>query len=82
MTADDNLRLIREIEADRAFLLAVFQQNPELLARAEVRIRELFEPLPAAWPAEAQDRLAALRRGELAAVSTRDEVFGDLDRQP
>jgi hypothetical protein len=48
MTADENLRLIRKIEADRAFLLAAYQQNPELMARAEARIRELFEPLPVA----------------------------------
>ncbi len=46
MTADDNLRLIREIEANRAFLLAAYQQNPKLLARAEPRIRDLFEPPP------------------------------------
>lgn len=50
MTADDNLRLIREIEANREFLLAAYRQNPALLARAEPRIRELFEPLPALQP--------------------------------
>jgi putative addiction module component (TIGR02574 family) len=33
-----------------------------------------------AWAAEATDRLAAYRRGELAAVDE-SEVFGDLDRQ-
>lgn len=53
MTADDNLRLIREIEANRAFLLAAYQQNPKLLACAEARIRELFEPLPVASPPKA-----------------------------
>ncbi len=47
MTADENLRLIREIEANRAFLLAAYRQNPSLLVRAEPRIRELFQPLPA-----------------------------------
>jgi len=47
MTAEENLRLIREIEANRAFLLAAYRQNPHLLARAEPRIRALFEPIPA-----------------------------------
>ena len=45
MTAEENLRLIREIEANRAFLLAAYRQNPHLLARAEPRIRALFEPV-------------------------------------
>jgi hypothetical protein len=45
MTAADNLRLIAEIEANREFLLGVYRQNPTLLARAEPRIRQLFEPL-------------------------------------
>ena len=44
MTGDQNLRLIREIEANRAFLLMVFLQNPTLLARAEPRIQQLIEP--------------------------------------
>ncbi|MBL8487967.1 MAG: hypothetical protein JNK22_12840 [Rhodocyclaceae bacterium] len=51
MTAEENLRLIREIEANRAFLLAAYQQNPQLLAHAEPRIRELFQPLPSVPPA-------------------------------
>lgn len=51
MTADENLRLIREIEANRAFLLAAYPQNPKLLACAEPRIRELFQPLPVVLPA-------------------------------
>lgn len=46
MTSKENLRLIREIEANRAFLLATYQQNPSLLAQTEPRIRELFESLP------------------------------------
>ena len=50
MTGEENLRLIREIEANRAFLLATYAQNPSLLANAEPRIRELFEPLPAMRP--------------------------------
>jgi len=50
MTGKENLRLIREIEANRAFLLATYGQNPSLLAHTEPRIRELFEPLPAMRP--------------------------------
>lgn len=50
MTGDENLRLIREIEANRAFLLLAYQQNPVLAARAEPRIRELLSPLPEVLP--------------------------------
>jgi hypothetical protein len=44
MNAEQNLRLIREIEANRAFLLMVYRQNPALLAQAEPRIRALLQP--------------------------------------
>ena len=47
MSGEQNLRLIREIEANRAFLLATYRQNPALLAQTEPRIRALFDPLPA-----------------------------------
>jgi hypothetical protein len=47
MTGEQNLFLIREIEANRDFLLTVLSQNPVLLARAEPRIRQLMEPLSA-----------------------------------
>jgi hypothetical protein len=40
------MALIRQIEDHRAFLLTVLSQNPVLLARAELRVRELMEPLP------------------------------------
>lgn len=46
-------------------------------------LASLDKPVPeisAAWAAEADDRLAAYRRGELAAVDESD-VFGDLDAQ-
>jgi hypothetical protein len=46
MNAEMNLKLLREIEANRAFILAAYQQNPDLLARAEPRIRQLLQPLP------------------------------------
>lgn len=48
MTGEQNLGLIRQIEANREFLLTVLSQNPALLARAEPRIRQLMEPLPPA----------------------------------
>lgn len=46
MTGEQNLGLIRQIEANRDFLLTILSQNPALLARAEPRVRELLEPLP------------------------------------
>lgn len=46
MNAEENLHLIRQIEANRDFLLTVLSQNPGLLARAEPRVRELLKPLP------------------------------------
>lgn len=52
MTGEQNLNLIRQIEEHRAFLLTILNQNPALLARAEPRVRELLEPLPAAGEAD------------------------------
>ncbi|MDP2811292.1 MAG: addiction module protein [Rhodocyclaceae bacterium] len=54
----------------------------ERLRLVETILATLDKPDPeigAAWAAEAEDRLAAYRRGELAAVDE-SEVFGDLDR--
>lgn len=42
-TAEQNYCLLQEIEANRRFLLMAYQQNPQLLERAEARIRQLFE---------------------------------------
>jgi MSHA pilin protein MshD len=42
-TADQNYRLLQEIEANRRFLLMAYQQNPELLESAEARIKQLFD---------------------------------------
>ena len=47
MTGEQNLGLIRQIEEHREFLLTILSQNPVLLARAEPRVRELLQPLPA-----------------------------------
>lgn len=52
------------------------------LQLVETILATLDQPDPeisAAWTAEAEDRLAAYRRGELAAVDE-SEVFGDLRR--
>lgn len=46
MNAEQNFRLLREIDDHREFILAVYRQNPQLLEHAERRIRQLFEPLP------------------------------------
>lgn len=43
MNADRNYRLIKEIEANREFLLMAYRQNPALLQRTEPRIRMLIE---------------------------------------
>lgn len=46
MTGAQNLRLLQEIEANRAFILDAYRQNPGLLAKAELRILQLLQPLP------------------------------------
>lgn len=51
MTAEQNYRLLLEIDANRAFILMAYQQNAELLARAEPRIRRLFGLADAEDPA-------------------------------
>lgn len=43
MTADENYRLLQEIDANRAFILTVYLQNPQLLAQAEERIKLLLQ---------------------------------------
>ena len=42
-TPEENLRLLEEIEANRAFILLAYQSNPELLKVADPQIRRLFE---------------------------------------
>jgi hypothetical protein len=42
MSEARNLGLLREIEANRWFLLMAYRDNPALLARAEPRIRDWF----------------------------------------
>lgn len=43
LTPEENLRLLQEIEANRAFILLAYQSNPELLKVADPQIRRLFE---------------------------------------
>ena len=62
--------------------MLVEQHVPRLLQLVETILATLDKPDPeisAAWAAEAEDRLAAYRRGELEVVDE-SEVFGDLDR--
>lgn len=42
-TAEQNFQLLKEIEANRLFLLMAYEQNPKLLENAEPRIKQLFE---------------------------------------
>lgn len=42
-TAEQNYRLLQEIDASRRFLLMAYQQNPKLLERADARIKQMFE---------------------------------------
>ncbi|HNC52153.1 MAG TPA: hypothetical protein PLO14_07945 [Accumulibacter sp.] len=62
MTGEQNLRLIREIEANREFLLLAYSQNAGLLAGAEQRIKELFEPLPTISPRHSRGRTSTPTR--------------------
>ncbi len=46
LTPEANLRLLEEIEANRAFILLAYQSNPELLKNADPQIKRLFEAVP------------------------------------
>jgi len=43
LTPEENLLLLREIEANRAFILLAYQSDPALLKLADPQIRRLFE---------------------------------------
>lgn len=52
--AEENLRLLERIDADRRFLLLAMQSNPVLSARAEEHVREWLtavQPAPTLPPA-------------------------------
>ena len=55
-SATQNLQLLQTIEANRAFMLAVNQQNPNFLETAEDRIRALFGLPPRTTPDEKPTR--------------------------
>ena len=65
LTAEQNYHLLQEIEANRAFILMAYRQNPKLLERAEPRIRQLFagsnerDPLGGGDPLETHPSHAA-----------------------
>ena len=42
LTPEQNLRLLREIEANRAFILLAYQSDPALLKLADPQIKRLF----------------------------------------
>lgn len=46
LTAEQNLKLLREIDANRRFLLLALQSNPALLKRADERVRAWFQTIP------------------------------------
>lgn len=54
--AEDNYRIIQQVQDGRDFLLTMLEQNPSLLKTAEPRIRQLFDA------AEAQGRYAPEQR--------------------
>ena len=56
MTAEQNYRLLQEIDANRRFLLLALQSNPKLLARAEERVRQALLAVPPAPTFEVIDR--------------------------
>ncbi|MEI6303431.1 MAG: hypothetical protein WCR74_18465 [Betaproteobacteria bacterium] len=43
LTPEENLRLLQEIEANRAFILLAYQSDPGLLKLADPEIKRLFE---------------------------------------
>lgn len=43
MNAQQNYRLLQEIDANRRFLLLAYRDNPDLLARAEPGIKRLLD---------------------------------------
>lgn len=43
MNAQQNYRLLQEIDANRRFLLQAYRDNPDLLARAEPGVKRLFD---------------------------------------
>jgi hypothetical protein len=43
LTPEENLLLLREIEANRAFILLAYQSDPALLKLADPQVKRLFD---------------------------------------
>jgi hypothetical protein len=56
MTAEENFRLLQEMDANRRFMLAAYRDNPTLLANAEPRIRAWLAAVPAPEVGEPENR--------------------------
>lgn len=52
LTAEENLLLLQEIEANRAFILLAYQSDPALLERADPEIRRLFQDVHESKPVD------------------------------
>ena len=52
LTPEQNLRLLEEIDANRAFILLACRSDPALLALADPEIKRLFAPVDAAPEAD------------------------------
>ena len=63
LNAEQNRRLLQEIDANRRFLLLAYRSNPGLLAREDERIRLMLAAvLPE--PIASIDDLLSMKRGE------------------
>ena len=48
MDVEQNYHLLKEIDANRQFLLLALQSNPALLEKMDERMRQIFAPVPPA----------------------------------
>lgn len=67
-SAEQNFRLLREIEESRRFLLLACSQNSQLLAHADTRIVELMQQ-DAAWQAQGKENAPHPARSKQSGVS-------------
>jgi MSHA pilin protein MshD len=63
LTAEQNYHLLQEIDANRRFLLMAYRQNPQLLERAEPRVRQLFETTASRGQEESRIGVMPRQRG-------------------
>ena len=54
LTPEQNLRLLEEIDANRAFILLAYRSNPALLEIADPEIKRLFASVDTAPGADEQ----------------------------